>query len=106
MRKGGVRKSRLPCMSSLSGCSEMGVSNHSLGRWGSIKSVGWILENEDGVAGAGLEPVSSANSKVGFSFGFRPQGFLVVMNDWPKSSKPTKNKTLNACLCLKVRGKT
>jgi len=80
----------------------MGVSNHSLGRWGSIKSVGWILENEDGVAGAGLEPVSSANSKVGFSFGFRRQCFVVLMNDGRRSSSLTRHITLIACLCVEV----
>ena len=35
--------------------SEMAVNNHSFGRWG-IKSVGRIVESENGVAGVGLEP--------------------------------------------------
>ena len=42
----------------------MAVSNHSLGRWGSIKSDRWILENENGVAGVGLEPVLCADVPV------------------------------------------
>lgn len=45
-------------------------TDHSLGRWGSIKSVGLSVEKEDGVAEAGLGPVLSVNSKVGFSFEF------------------------------------
>ena len=56
MRKRGERTSRLSGTSSLPGRSGMAVSYHSLGRWRSIKSVGRIVENEDGVAGVGLEP--------------------------------------------------
>jgi hypothetical protein len=41
---------------SLPGRSEIAISNHSLGRWGSFKSFGRIVENEVGVAGVGMEP--------------------------------------------------
>ena len=47
--------------SSLPERSENGVGNRSFDRWRSIKSVGRIVKNEDGVAGIGLKPVLTAD---------------------------------------------
>jgi hypothetical protein len=55
MRKRGERTSRLSCASSLPG-AVMAVSNHSFDRQRSIESVGRIVEDQDGVAGVGMEP--------------------------------------------------
>jgi len=48
----------------------MAVTNHSLGRWGSIKSVWRIVENEDGVAGVRLEPILTTMPKYFSASGF------------------------------------
>ena len=66
----------------------MALSNHSLGRWRSIKSVGGSVENEDGVAGVGLELVLCVDGEVGFSFGFCRQCFVMSVNDGPENFQP------------------
>ena len=56
----------------------MAVGDHSLGRWGSIKSVGRNVENEDGVAGVGLEPVLCADVPVLLRVFFRDHLAIVL----------------------------
>ena len=79
-----------------------GRQQPSFRRWGSIKSVGRIVKNENGLAEVGLEPVLCANSKVGFSFGFCRQCFVVLMDNGRRSSSLTRHIALIACLCVEV----
>src|SRR4029077_19173080 len=50
MRKRGTRGADRPARLLCQGAVEWPSATISLGRWGSIKSHGWILRNEDGVA--------------------------------------------------------
>jgi hypothetical protein len=54
--KTSVSNEQIVLCVSLPGRSEIAISNHSLGRWGSFNSFGRIVENEVGVAGVGMEP--------------------------------------------------
>ena len=47
--------------------------------WGSIKSVGRIVENEDGVAGVGLEPVLGADREISL-------GICLLLEYWRRRS--------------------
>jgi hypothetical protein len=71
-------------------------------RWGSIKSVRRIVEDQDCVARVGLEPVLSANSKVGTSLSFCRQRFITLVNDGGRIPSLMRHITLITRLSVEV----
>jgi hypothetical protein len=100
-RSAGVANAKTgrSCTCSLPGRSGMAVNNHSFDRWGSIKSVGWILEKRRRRCRSWIGIVLRANSKVGFSFEFGNDFPILIRQTFfpndPLAGLPCKHRTGN-----------